>query len=172
MVEAQPALLEPLEKVVSELGNASVHNSLLSAEPQEDVTFYSMGTGSSVKPERSDADRKVLHIASTTLDHIWRAESLVRQPVFVKIDVQGYELDVLSGASEVLENTEWLQLETALLAYNEGAPQLGEVCNFMEERGFFPTEITGFSRPAEHLVQIDLLFARNGSELRPDKFSF
>ncbi|MEZ5734624.1 MAG: FkbM family methyltransferase [Novosphingobium sp.] len=172
MVEAQPMLRDPLERVASRLGNASVYNTLVSANAQEEVTFYSMGTGSSVKPERSDAGREVLQIASTTLDHIWRAESPIRGPVFVKIDVQGYELDVLAGASEVLENTEWFQLESALLAYNEGAPQLQEVCNFMADHGFSATEVTGFSRPGDHLVQIDLLFARDGSTLRPDRFAF
>ena len=65
-----------------------------------------------------------------------------------------------------------VQLETALLQYNAGAPLLPEVASYMAERGFLPFEVSGFSRPRDVLVQIDLLFARAGSMFRPDHFVF
>jgi FkbM family methyltransferase len=172
MIEAQPNLQPILERVAAEIGNATLHNCLLTAEERASVEFYEMGTGSSVMPERSNAAREVLHLPSRTLDQVWRAEQPVQSPVFVKLDVQGAELDVLRGGMTPLKAAEWFQLECALLDYNEGAPQLQEICNFMSAYGLYATEVAGFSRPREHLVQIDLLFAREQSPLRPQHFVF
>lgn len=171
MIEAQPELRPVLCTVAERIGNASVHTALLGAREEDQIAFYTMGTGSSVRPERSNAAREVASMRATTLDKVWNHE---RRPgrVFVKIDVQGSELDVLKGGDQVFQDVEWFQLETALLQYNEGAPLLQEVCNFMADRGFLATEITGFSRPRQHLVQVDVLFAREGSVLRPQKFEF
>lgn len=171
MVEAQAELQPILHKVADEIGNASVHTAVLAAD-QGDVTFYTMGTGSSMRAERSNAVRQAATLRATTLNEVWHAEEMLDGPIFVKIDVQGAELEVLRGGGELLQQAEWVQLEVALLSYNEEAPQLREVCNFMADRGFFATEVTGFSRPQRHLVQIDMLFARDSSALRPAWFEF
>jgi hypothetical protein len=72
----------------------------------------------------------------------------------------------------VLEKASLVQLEVAMLPYNKGAPLMPEVIAWMAERGWLPTEISGFSRPSGPLVQIDLLFARADSRLRPSDFRF
>ena len=51
-------------------------------------------------------------------------------------------------------------------------PLLPEVVGWMAEHGRLPIEVSGFSRPREHLVQIDLLFAPEDSPLRPRYFEF
>ena len=76
------------------------------------------------------------------------------------------------GGAATLRRAEVVQLEVAMLQYNQGAPLLPEVVAFMAERDFLPIEVSGFSRPKGYLVQIDLLFARKGSKLRPDFFTF
>lgn len=172
MFEAQEELEPLLAEACREMGNAACHLCLLSDRPQEAVEFFAMGTGSSIRPERSNVERSVRRLPTVTLDAILEREGNIAQPLFVKIDVQGAELDILRGAPETLRQAEWVQLETALLGYNEGAPQIREVIGFMADAGFLATEITGFARPKDHLVQIDLLFARDGSALRPSSFSF
>lgn len=47
-----------------------------------------------------------------------------------------------------------------------------EVVDFMKGQGLLPFELSGVSRPAGTLVQVDLLFAREGSPLRPNHFTF
>jgi FkbM family methyltransferase len=172
MVEAQPELRPELMDVVSRIGNATVHSCLLAVAEQDSIPFYRMGTGSSIRAERSNASREVLHLPSRTLNQIWQMEQPLETPVFAKLDVQGAELEVLTGGLDALPSIEWLQLECALLDYNEGAPQLREVCNFLSDYGLHATEIVGFSRPKDHVVQVDLLFTRERNVLRPRNFAF
>ncbi|MEP5034069.1 MAG: FkbM family methyltransferase [Parasphingorhabdus sp.] len=172
MVEAQPGLRAGLDKLISELPHVKCESTVLGATAGQDVTFYEMGTGSSFLPEASDAPRKELQLKTRTLDDVAAEHLEPVDNVFLKIDVQGAELQVLQGASALLERTGLVQLETAMLQYNEGAPLLPDVVAFMAERGFFPTEVSGFSRPRNHLVQIDILFAKAGSVLRPEFFNF
>lgn len=91
---------------------------------------------------------------------------------FMKIDVQGAELEVLAGGRSVLSNCSLVQLELAMLEYNEGAPLLPEVVHWMAAHEWLPIEVSGFSRPRDRLVQIDMLFAPTNSDLRPGSFHF
>lgn len=172
MVEAQPSLRAGLDALTQELPHVKCETAVLGATAGQDVTFYEMGTGSSFLPEASDAPRKELKLKTRTLDDVADEHLEPVDDIFLKIDVQGAELQVLQGADKLLERAGLVQLETAMLQYNEGAPLLPEVVSFMAARGFFPTEVSGFSRPRNHLVQIDLLFARPGSVLRPEFFNF
>ena len=96
----------------------------------------------------------------------------MRPPLFIKIDVQGAELDVLRGAQQTLAKTEVLQLEVPLLRYNEGAPTIEEEISFLSDHGFVIYDIAGFIRPKGHLAQMDMLFVRRESKLRPSYFTY
>ena len=54
----------------------------------------------------------------------------------------------------------------------KGAPLLPQVVEWMAGQGWLPTEISGFSRPRDRLVQVDMLFAPRDSALRPTRFHF
>jgi len=48
-----------------------------------------------------------------------------------------------------------------------------QVITFMDERGFAIYDIAGFVRPNQKdLAQIDVIFVRKDSKLRPDRFRF
>lgn len=172
MVEAQPKMQQAIAPVLADLPQARLAGTVLGATSGEEITFYEMGTGSSFLPEASDAPRNALTLTTRTLDEVADEALPGLSPLFLKVDVQGAELHVLRGGSATLARSEVVQLEVAMLQYNQGAPLLPEVVAFMAERDFLPVEVSGFSRPNGYLVQIDLLFARSGSALRPDFFSF
>ena len=172
MVEAQQAKKPILEAVVAKHPATHIAMSDLSEVSGKELTFYEMSTGSSLRPEVSDAARTTTTVVTRTLDEVAREHLPDAQRLFVKIDVQGAELDVLRGGAETLARSELIQLELAMLQYNAGAPLLPEVVAFMHQRGFLPIEVSGFSRPREELVQIDMLFAREGGALRPTRFGF
>ncbi len=172
MVEAQPALLADLRAFAASTPGVHCAHALLAAEKGRKVEFHEMGTGSSMFAEASDAPRTSRTLETDTLDAIASAALPGAGDLFIKIDVQGAELEVLSGAEETLSRAALVQLETAMLPYNAGAPLLPEVAGWMAERNWFPIEVSGFSRPRNELVQIDLLFAPEPSALRPRYFRF
>ena len=55
---------------------------------------------------------------------------------FIKIDVQGSELNILNGANKTLEKTFGLELEIEFLELYQDQPLFGEVCKKLAEKGF------------------------------------
>ena len=172
MVEGQAALIPALQAFADTSDDLSLAAGVLSARSGQEVVFNELGTGSSIFSEASNAPRTATRAITRTLDEV-AGPFLTRVAApFLKIDVQGAELEVLAGGASVLEKASLVQLELAMLPYNQGAPLLPEVVGWMAERGWLPTEIAGFSRPSGPLVQIDMLFARADSPLRPTEFRF
>lgn len=172
MIEAQAALIPGLEAYAREQPGLACVHALLGRETGREVTFQEMGTGSSMFAEASDAPRTATTMKTRTLDEAAEDALADTADLFLKIDVQGAELEVLRGGRATLNRTALVQLEVAMLPYNAGAPLLPEVTGWMADHGWLPIEVSGFSRPREHLVQIDLLFAPEGSPLRPEYFRF
>jgi len=56
--------------------------------------------------------------------------------LFLKADVQGYELELLKGASETLRRCSLLQLETSLVSLYQNAPTLPQLWEFVVNAGF------------------------------------
>ena len=82
-------------------------------------------------------------------------------------------MHVCAGRMATLAKAEVVQLEVALLNYNEGAPLVAEVIAFMDAQGFAFFDVAGFVRPdGDNLVQIDVIFVAKVSRLRPDRFQF
>jgi FkbM family methyltransferase len=170
MVEPLSSKVESLKTLASSLEKTRFVNALLGAEAGRTVTFYEAGTGSSVHREQSNVEFKKTSLQTSTLDEV--AEQL-EGPIFLKLDVQGAELEVLDGGSKTLDRSDLVQLEVALLPYNEGGPTFLQVINYMDRRGFVPFDIAGMIRPTgAELVQVDMLFVPVGSPLRPTHFVF
>src|ERR1700687_4549123 len=113
--------------------------------------------------------RSTVQLPMDTLDNLISEAS--HGPYMLKLDVQGFELEVLRGADRVLKNTEVCLLEVALMEYNHGAPLLAEVVAFMASRGFVVYDISGmFRRESDNaLYMVDLMFAHKDSALRSQK---
>lgn len=71
------------------------------------------------------------------LDDVIREEGLaIDGPILLKLDVQGYELNVLRGAENFLKRVRLIQTEMALIPSYENSPDFFEVKKFLNERGF------------------------------------
>lgn len=174
MFDGNPANQAALEATTRALGGrARMAIQLLGSDVRDDVKFYQMGTGSSVLEELTEFRRNELSLSMRPLDDVLRPDG-VSGPALLKVDVQGFELDVLRGAEETLAKVEFVILETSLLEFNKGAPLMSEVVAFMKARDFVSYDFCGQARrQTDHaLHQTDIAFVRADSALRSRKKFF
>lgn len=172
MIEARAEEEKALKNTCQDLLNANYIISLLGSSGQEKVSFSVHGSGSSIFSELSNAPRSFSNLKMKTLDEI-TSELHLNDPIFLKLDVQGAELEVLKGAANILTRSEVVQLEVALLDYNQGAPTFADVVTFMDKRNYHVFDIAGFIKPNKiDLSHIDVLFVQRSSKLRDVKFVF
>ena len=173
MVEAQDEKRRLLEKARSDIPLSNYALCMLGSSEGSEVVFNVMETGSSIYSERSNVPRVQRTMKTRTLDNVLTEQQRLKGPLFLKLDVQGAEVDIMRGAERALQEAEIVQLEIALMPYNEGAPTAHAVFNFMEQRGFLLFDVCGFVRPDPScLSQIDVLFVPRASNLRRDFFTF
>ncbi len=163
MLEAQDAKAAALGEVRGRMnGRADYTIGVLSAEAGAEVTFFEMETGSSYLEELTDAPRRSVQKVTTTLNDVLRSAGIATVD-FMKLDVQGAELDVLRGGLDALRSAQYVLMEVAISDYNRGAPNAGEVISFMTGHGFAIRDIADVKRRGRGgpVNQMDILFARS-----------
>jgi hypothetical protein len=80
----------------------------------------------------------------------------------MKVDTQGFEMEVLKGAPQTLAQTSVLMLEMSLAPLYEGGARFGELFDYVIGQGFACIGIhRGFcDLEAMEMLQVDGLFAR------------
>lgn len=174
MIEPQARHAKVLEGLRAELAPGLVFApQLVGPAEQASVDFVVLddvhgGTGSSVLPENSDVPRHVVPMPMTTIDRLVETTGF-GAPDFIKLDVQGYEIEVLKGARGCLTGADFVLLEVSIWPYNAGGPLISEVLGWMDEHGFRTYEIFGLARRSDRvLMQVDVLFVRKGHPLVQD----
>lgn len=95
-----------------------------------------------------------------TIDSLITDLSLKGKRLYVKIDTQGFELEVLSGATQLLDQIVGLEVEASLTELYKGQPQFADVCGFLHNRRFIPVAFQpAFSDPKSgYMLQVDAFF--------------
>jgi len=81
-------------------------------------------------------------------------------PDLIKLDVQGFELQVLAGAAKALSRARHVLIELSFDDLYEGQPANHEVLAFLAEAGFVLRALGKGVRLGQPLLQIDALFLR------------
>jgi FkbM family methyltransferase len=105
---------------------------------------------------------------------MWALNDLIKTkkialPELVKIDVQGFELEVLKGASKLFGKTEVFILEVSLYKFlGPHHPLFSDILSYMDRKGYALFDIIGFHRRSvDHaLGQCDVCFVKQNSYLR------
>lgn len=168
MVEPQYSKAQILEsRARTTNGLVEFASALLGASDGNEVDFNEMETGSSVFAESSPFSRATVRKRVSRLDTVLAEYPRFGSAHCLKIDTQGYELQVLAGAQELLNNVEVVLLEVSLLQVNVGCPLLSEVVAYMAERGFSVFDFCSQIRRRDGVLwQTDLLFLRSDGSVR------
>lgn len=99
-----------------------------------------------------------IKVLDTLFDSICKPEDVV----FLKLDTQGYEKNILNGATESLKKIKGIQIELALKPSYNGAPGYKEIFKIIEEAGFILYSVEeGFEdKKTGQLLEIDAIFFR------------
>ena len=140
--KANAIAIEPIPQTVLELKKNITLNSL-----ENKVTVLNCGISDKKGLLNFTTDKSVmnavaltsssrtLEVKVDTLDHLL----LNKEPVFIKIDVEGFELNVLKGANETLNKA---SLKYVMVEFNNSGAQYGfedaEVYNLILQYNFVP----------------------------------
>jgi FkbM family methyltransferase len=171
MIEPQAATQSALQQIAAQGESIELARALLGKVHNSQIPFYEAQSGSSVLTEwEREGQQPTTTIDMTTLDAV-TADTAFAMPDLLKLDVQGYELEILKGAERVLASAEAVLLEVNFIDIHSGAPLFHEVVQFMAEHEFRLYDIgTFFRRPYDAaLWQADAVFVKFASPLVSSK---
>jgi FkbM family methyltransferase len=111
-------------------------------------------------PESKYVGRQI--VALERLDELAAPFIQPEATLYIKVDTQGYEMEVLKGATGLWPHAAALQLELSLVPLYEQAPTFLEMIAFMESMGF---ELFGIvpefrDKQSGRMLQVDGFFVR------------
>jgi FkbM family methyltransferase len=101
-------------------------------------------------------------VPTARLESIWKELCAPTDRVWLKLDVQGYELHVLRGAESALEAVDVVQAEMALVPLYEGDVSWHDLVGWLQDHGLRLAGLEpGFEDPETgELLQADGIFVR------------
>ena len=159
----------PDSEVFSIEANPNCEHQLMQINPNYLITFLGkeesiidfhtpknnpLSQGGSFYIENSDHfnEYETQQLSVVTLD------SLNQEFDFIKMDVQGAELDIIKGGLKTILNSSILQLELGVLDYNIGSPQASEIISYLYNLDFHLFDIGSLYYWDGYLNQSDMLF--------------
>jgi FkbM family methyltransferase len=146
------------------LGNFNGHHDLVVRRFDEATSFLDLGKrlidgvyGLDFASDRT-IKAEVRKLADYVRDHDVPAIELL------KLDVQGYELEVLRGAEEILPRVHWIYTEAQFQELYAGGPSFTDTFAFLNARGFDLVRMTSFRADDEgRLMECDMIFRSRGA---------
>lgn len=110
------------------------------------------------------SDSVVYDLPVHRLDDYVHSQGL-RPPDIIKLDTQGSEMDILTGATQALNSARAVHVECWLTkAYGEHTPLLPDMTEFLNRHGFFPADLCGEHRNKQNVLHTkDVLFVKEGA---------
>jgi len=171
MIEPQQEMQKALKELCDEIqGIEFIQAGAGKEKGQLVLTIWEDLAGSSFLPETSneklrEGKQRITPII-TINEAIEDREDF--SPDLVKLDIQGFELEALKGATSLFGKTQLFILETSLYQFMPKMPSTADCIQFMADHGYEFYDVTEYlRRPLDGaLGQIDLAFALRDGDLR------
>lgn len=138
--------------------SVSGHVTSSSLLPMTEAHISAMPPSATISKER---------IVLRTLDSFLGSEIKHEERIYMKIDVQGFEMLVLKGAEKILNQVVALELELSLAQLYQGGPLFIDMLKYMEELGFMVVSLNHVFSDAktDQLLQVDGIFKRKAFKI-------
>ena len=136
-------------------GNATIH---ISRRDDSSSLLPITGTQVALFPGTAEADTATVHVAPL---REFVSVSDIRPPALLKLDVQGYELEVLRGCEDLLNRFTYVYAECSFVELYAGQALADEVIAWLRERGFKLRGVHNMDYDrGGRAIQADFLFGR------------
>src|SRR5215211_591278 len=174
--DAKFLLVEPLEEFeqdlvrICERYDASYVLAAATQKQQESIWLRVHAEhleGSSAFDIVNVADAPPREVPTVRVDALCEARGLPG-PYVIKVDVHGTELEVIGGATSILDETELIIIEASFFEFYKGGAQFTDVIKYMAERGFVVYDLSEKKqRPLDGaLAQVDVTFVKEDGMFR------
>jgi FkbM family methyltransferase len=135
------------------------------------VTPGAVTTGARVDNGSGAGDVERVEVEARSLDEILAADLGREERLFLKLDLEGHELEALKGARRVLQATEVVLEESCFFGDPPPTNSPLQLATFLAEHGFSLYDVTSISgRPRDKRArQCDLLFVKDSSPISVDR---
>ncbi len=170
MIEAQEKKEIILKALKKSNSNIDYTIALVSSSDNLEVNFLENETASHISFSTNENSNFTNVLKTKSLETIL-SEKKIAIPNFLKLDVQGHEIEVLKGCLNVLAKVEICLLEVTLIKLADNDVLFTELNNFMDVLGFQIYDITQFiRRPFDKaMYQMDVIFIKKDSAYVNDR---
>ena len=153
--------------------NIFVHKDVILSDKEKIVNWYQgLNTGDSIHKENSILYRDIKPIIKSAIDlnsYILKNtlfQNRTLSNIFIKIDCQGSEIDILKGSTNILPYTDFILIEMPLFGiYNENVPNFKDHIDYLDSIGFIPYDLLESHYINDYNMQIDILFINKNHNL-------
>jgi FkbM family methyltransferase len=120
---------------------------------------------------RAVPDSRTLDVETVSmgrLDTMWPEIARDARRPYLKIDTQGYELEVLHGTERALGAISLVEAELSLIPVYDAGPLFDDVVRFLDKHDFAPIAFEGVLDDPEtgEMLQTDCIFSRRSAPAR------
>ncbi len=166
--EPVPVCFDKLKQNTSQLQNVLIHNLALGSS-EGTIKFYQNdhSHASSALPISqfqkenlpNTKDVREIEVQVSTLDRL-EFDLSPEFPVLLKLDVQGYEMEVLKGGRELLKKIDYILLETSFAPMYDNEPLFDDLHTYLKSEDFELMVPLDFLKSNGRILQMDVLYKR------------